>query len=825
MPQFYSHAIEENGVRKGTKFLKEHLKEVGESIKEKIPPVSGYNRHLLSSIGYLVGISHDFGKYTTFFQNHLLSCKKESGGKHWHGFISALFAAYLVNEFAKDKEDISQFFTLISFFVVLHHHGDLGAIENYVIPERELKGEDFLLIEEPLRSKLKNLEHQLQDINTHLTVVERDYNELLSNVGLLSEEIKIAPFLTSWRSIFSLICKLSYQLLEEKNEPQRRKLFALLLIFYSTLIDVDKRNAAEVVEIERRKELPENLVDSYRELSPEIDTLATERINGIRNEIYGSVTGKILDISLGKHILTLIAPTGTGKTLTSFSVALKLRRRLAVNNCLPRIIYSLPFTSIIDQNYAEIRKVLLQLPDFIQNEGAYLIKHHHLADLKYKVENEEKPVDESLLLIESWDSEVIVTTFIQFLHTVIGFKNRFLKKYHNIAGSIIILDEVQNIPIEYWPLVNKMLKLLTEELGCYIILLTATRPLIFEEKETIPLLENCERYFRQMDRVRLIPDMQELTLEGLFSKFNNIYNKRNSYLIVLNTIKSSIRFYELLKEDNIFALLIKEGRGFYLSTNIIPKERGARIEEIKRRLDRKEKIVIVSTQVIEAGINMDVDVVIRDIGPFDSIVQVAGRCNREMEKNQGEVYVFNLFHLTDGCNGYAQYVYGKVHPAVTLKLFNGEIIEESRFFDLINHYFEILKEKKNQDISEEIWKAVREFRFHRQNENPSCISDFELIKEKSGYVDVFIEADDESIKIWEDYVVKVIVEKDFRKRQNNYFSMRKDYNSYIVSIPRKLSRGLEQINDTFYHLPYSQREICYEDDTGFKRTEESDFIF
>ena len=139
---------------------------------------------------------------------------------------------------------------------------------------------------------------------------------------------------------------------------------------------------------------------------------------------------------------------------------MKLRERLKENQIEPRIIYALPFTSIIDQNFDVIEEILSSMRDFQKNKNAYMIKHHHLADISYLVDDEARPLDESLLLVESWDSEVVVTTFIQLFYTIIGYKNRFLKKYHNISNSIILLDEVQNIPMEYWPLVNIMLRIL-----------------------------------------------------------------------------------------------------------------------------------------------------------------------------------------------------------------------------------------------------------------------------------------------------------------------------------------------------------------------------
>ena len=810
---FYSHSIEKERKRIGSKLLKEHLKEVGNLIRKSTPKTE-FN--LPSRIGHLIGVAHDFGKYTTFFQGHLLSKEEDPSGRHHHGLISALFASYLVRTLLKD---VNKYMELLAYFVVLHHHGDLKALELDVVSASKLKDKDFLSVDEPLRNRLKNLSIQVEDIKKNLSLIEAEYRELI-------DEVQIGDFLDTWRDTFSTIDRLSYQLFEHEEDEAKLELFTTTLLLYSLLIDADKRDAADVIEV-KRKTIPHDLVDRYRNSSPKIDTTATSGINGIRNEIYRKSTQRILEISLDNHIFTLTAPTGTGKTLTSFSCALKLRDRIKrEKGHTPRIIYSLPFISIIEQNYEVTVDVLKQLNDFESEEGVYLVKHHHLADIRYKAEDEERPIDESLLLVESWEAEVIITTFIQLLHSIVGFKNRLLKKYHNIAGSIILLDEVQNIPIEYWPLINRVLKLLVKYLDCYIILLTATKPLIFGEEEAIELLEENRGYFEQLDRITLIPDTKEIEITEFFSEFKKLHNERESYLIVLNTIASSIMFYNLVEKDERFTRYKEEKRLFYLSTNIIPKDRAIRIKKIKELLDSGEKIIVISTQVIEAGIDIDLDVAIRDIGPLDSIIQVAGRCNRAMgEGRKGKVYVFNLI---DNQQSFSSLIYGAVHTSISKELVDDNPIEESHFLDLIDRYFSLVASKKDQTPSNVIWDAIREFKFHHPNLEKS-ISKFSLIKDRGGYIDLFVEKDEEAKDVWKRYEEGVRYEKDFKRREKNYLSIRKDFNSYIISVPRRMAGGADIIDEWLGRIPYErvnqEPKQDYEEKTGFKRTDEGSVIF
>ncbi|MBW1966333.1 MAG: CRISPR-associated helicase Cas3' [Deltaproteobacteria bacterium] len=818
--EYYSHASESSaGKRVGTKLLRLHLAEVGLSLKNIAAQAPSGDLQNLSSLAYLIGATHDFGKYTTFFQQYLFNGATDGTGRHHHGLLSALFAAYAAEKIGMDSTACS-YASLAAYFVVLHHHGDLRALESDTILPSLLRDPDFMSVDAPWRTRLKTLDIQIKDIAQNLPYIEQEYHELMPAIG--ADAIDISLFLQKWRDVFAGISQSAYRLLNREQDETRQKLFITTLFLYSSLIDSDKKDAAGVVKT-KRKSIPADLVDRYREESDKIDIHAKEGMNGLRNEIYLNAVTNISNISLDDHVLTLTAPTGTGKTLTSLSCALKLRQRLQTDSFLPRIIYALPYTSIIDQNYGVIRDILKQLPDFHKDEGVYLVKHHHLSDLQYRMDDEDRPISESLMLVESWESEIVVTTFVQLLHTIIGFKNRFLKKYHNIAGSIIILDEVQNIPIEYWPLVRNMFHLLTRYLGCYIIFSTATKPLIFEEKETTALLEDTPRYFAGLNRVNLIPDLEPVSLDEFFYRFASWYDSSKSYLLVFNTIKTSVEFFGKLKKDKKFNAVIKKKEVIYLSTGIVPAERVERIKTINRLLkEEKRKVIIVSTQLVEAGIDIDVDIVFRDIGPIDSIIQVAGRCNRGMGRDRGQVHVF---HLTDGEDGYAKYVYGPTHYATALKLINGNSVEESRFFDLIHCYFDAVRGNINRDISEDIWKAVNHFRFHLRLNLPKSISDFRLIRDKHGYIDVFIEVDGKARKELQDFKRGVIGEKDPLKRQENYLAARNKFKKYVISVPEHLTHGLSHLSERLLYLKNEQIDVYYALDTGFRRIEPGSFIF
>jgi CRISPR-associated endonuclease/helicase Cas3 len=416
------------------------------------------------------------------------------------------------------------------------------------------------------------LDRQIQSID--LNEVKEVYGDML--------KVDISYFLSHYREIIKEILqkKKSIRRLKEEKNIEYSLITQLL---YSILINSDKVDASGISLGKNRGEIPSDLIDKYKTI--EGYNKPEEKINIIRNCIYDDVISTVEGLNLEQKIYSLNVPTGTGKTLTSLSFALKLREKLKrKKGFTPKIIYSLPFMSIIDQNFdvfeRVVKKVNRQPPT-----TDILLKHHHLADIFFKTEDNEFETTESLFLIEGWNSEIIVTTFVQFFHTLISNKNRALRKYHNIVNSIVILDEVQSIPQEYWLLFREIISGFSRYFNTYFIFVTATQPLIFEpETEIKELVKNKNKYFSVFDRIELTPALEITSIEE-FKKIVRVdieNNKEKDFLVVLNTINSSKELYEHLK-----SFQTERTNYYYLSTNIIPKERLSRIERIKTNKGRK----------------------------------------------------------------------------------------------------------------------------------------------------------------------------------------------------------------------------------------------
>lgn len=826
----YAHKVERRFY-----LLSAHLAGVAVGAAERLAMLP--KRENLFSAVLVAGLAHDFGKYTGYFQAYLRTGR--GGPEKQHAFISGLWAAYLARRLFLPPE---QQFAL--FLAVARHHQDLDDPEENLISRRDLEG-SWAELDATTRERLRVTAAQVADLQNRTAAVTaslrsavRRTAKLLSARGLPVPawlggdwEVVLSEFLAGWKDTYGALYTVWRRQKRAADLAGARQagdtdlaIYFDLLSLFSALIDADKIHAARV-EDTGRIPLPPEAVERYR--AARYGRPSTS-IEVLREDLYRCVTDRIRRAPLGQRLFTLTAPTGAGKTLAGLAAAFCLRERLAAARGIPpRIIYALPFTSIIDQTFAVGEEILRAALHISQGPvpTPLILKHHHLADLSYRrsVEEMELPLDEALLLIESWQSEIVVTTFVQLFYTLVGYENRMLKKFHRLGGAIVLLDEVQNIPVESWPLVEESLRQACANLDLRVILMTATRPEWFDPGEALELAGNAEavrRRFAAVNRVRLMADTTPRTVEEAVTAFLEQYQRGVSYLVVLNTIKSSVAFYHMLRE-------VWRGHGpalYYLSTNIVPAERERRLAEIRETLARGEKPVVVSTQVVEAGVDLDFDAVWRDLGPVDAVVQVAGRCNRHFRREQGHV---QLVHLVDrkveGGQSLASYVYGKIHTLTALRLFSDRpCLAEPDFFEVVADYFRAVRQNKSTAESEAILQAMAALRFKKAEAGEGCasVSDFTLIRQLPHYVNVFVCTDNRAEEIWNRYQTTVARERDLRRRWAAFLEIKRDFGRYLLSVPDKLllHRLTEESRPLL--IPEYLLEEFYDEETGFRRIEE-----
>ncbi|MFZ3146772.1 MAG: CRISPR-associated helicase Cas3' [Methanothrix sp.] len=797
------------------KRLVDHLRRVGQlsrkTVKDKSLNID--DKDLLTDAAYLIGVTHDLGKATKFFQEYIIETdewKKRSlkaKDTTHHGLLSAFFAYAVIKEYLRQSEikgGLADYLPIISFLTVKRHHGNLmNAMDE--ISEVDAEKDKILKV---AREQIESMDKDKTELNEILELLLSE-----EKINLKIDIDKILDYILQDAS--REIGRKEKRLVRHLNEKSDLYPYFITQFLYSALLDADKTDAGLNGKDLDRLDLPADLVDQYRDRKG--FTSDRNNINSLRNQIYEDAMVGISDWNLDNRILSLNVPTGTGKTLTSLSFALKLRDRLKKEkNFTPRIIYALPFLSIIDQNYAVFDDVVTQGGRL--KDSRLLLKHHHLADVSYKTEdNDEYKADESLLLLEGWNAEIIVTTFWQYFYTLFSNKNKLLRKFNKLANSIIILDEVQAVPHQYWQLIHDATKMLCEKFNSYVVFVTATEPLIFDEAigEIKEIVQKKEEYFRGLDRIELIPRIETaLTLEEfkVLLEKDITGNPEKDFLIVLNTISAANDVYNFVK-----GLELVNTENFYLSTNVIPKERLERIRKIKEPSEKREaneslrkRKVIVSTQLIEAGVDIDADMVYRDFAPMDSINQVAGRCNRNSAKaDKGTV---SIFILKDDRKEFYKYIYDPFLMSKTLDTLKNinDPIKESDFLELNNKYFKAVKMGMGDEKSKENLACLAQLSFRDLSKK------FKLIEEDYPKVNVFIELDETAVEIWKKYQ-DMRMEKDLKERIRKKLEIRKEFSEYVISAPEKFAHSLIIEDSEFGYISNAELPNYYDMETGFMR--------
>lgn len=767
----------------------------------------------------IILLSHDFGKATSYFQRKLEKASKiddrsneqlefdQELSKHSH--ISALLAYQFADQILEDK-----ILVWLVFINVYRHHSNFKDLDNML----EFDDSDW----PKLRKQFEALDFDELDTIT-AEISNFDFKPSSINFDNLKKNF------TNWR--------FRKKLRDFKNNSDKDfKYYLISNLLFSILIFADKAEAIfhskgySFEDLEKvalnRSCLKDNIVDNYRELKGW--NQADNKINEKRNEIYNEVVNQIGNINMGKErILSINVPTGSGKTLSVFSAALKLRNKISQYF---RIIYALPFTSIIDQNYDVFLDVLNNSD--LKVDSTAIIKHHYLNAKRYYFNEEDKKnqkldYDIARHLIESWQSEIVVTTFVQLLHSIFSNRNRSLIKFNNISNSIIILDEVQNIPHKYWKLIKKFLSDMAEKLNCYFIFLTATMPLIYDEQkqEIKELAVRKKEHFDFFDRINLDTSLfdQPMTIsqfedfiEEELKNFNN-----QSFLIIINTIKSSIEIFNYIEE--LINEKVIEGELIYLSANIIPKERQKRINEI----GKKKRQIIISTQMVEAGVDIDLDRVYRDFAPLDSINQSCGRCNRNFDpEKKGTVKLFKLINENHNDKEYASYVYDNFLLKITADIINElpEKVGENSFFEINQKYFDKINELKSNDKSEALINKIKNLKYEKSFFKDDKNEIFKLIDDDFNTINLFMAVDEDAEELWRNYKEINVLEsnniEDYMLKKSKFEDIKKEFLSYVITIPKFSAQkhlGDEQLKNNFNYISPFQIEDVYNLNTGFKR--------
>ena len=461
---------------------------------------------------------------------------------------------------------------------------------------------------------------------------------------------KLTKFLSNEALVKQLISKIKS--LNENGDHQDTAMFKYGLIvrfLFSCLIDADRLNTADF-------EFPRNArirnygkYCSWASLVKRLNTKLREfenkkdknEVDDLRNEVSQQCFNFA---TKPKGIYQLTVPTGGGKTLASLRFALNH----ANHHEMDRIFYIIPFTSIIDQNADEVRKIFEDKNEQGKYSDSIVLEHHS------NLTPEEETKRQSLLS-ENWDAPIVFTTQVQFLETLFTGGTKSARRMHQLANSVIIFDEVQTIPIRCVHMFNVALRFLVNNCGASVILCTATQPLLdrgswiknkmdkdflhrfLDIKPEQKIIQNEYELFKRLKRVEVFDERK--TIDGwsedeIVELTKKELIEMGSVLVIVNKKDSARSLYQRLKESNV-----KDA--YHLSTNMCSAHRLNVLNIVKDRLDKKQPVICVSTQLIEAGVDIDFGTVIRYLAGLDSITQAAGRCNRNGRQKMGRVYIVN----------------------------------------------------------------------------------------------------------------------------------------------------------------------------------------
>lgn len=388
-------------------------------------------------------------------------------------------------------------------------------------------------------------------------------------------------------------------------------------MLYSCLVDADYLDTEKFMSngtIDRiaGESVPKLWDKLHRHIAGWLENTETTTINGRRTEILKHC------IEMGRKeqgLFSMTVPTGGGKTVASLAFAL----RHAVEHGMKRVIYVIPYTSIIEQNAQVFRDIL----------GENNVLEHH-SGVDYDSDEELHPMQ---LAAENWDVPVVVTTNVQFFESLFSNKSSRCRKLHSIANSVIIFDEAQMLPNDYLkPCVAAMEELVTHYKSS-VVLCTATQPALqdFFSKGK-PITELCPRVEEQFHFFRrtCIQKLGKISREDLVERLK----KETQALCILNTKQEVQMVYEQLRGEGVY----------HLSTLMYSVHRKQRLKEIRERMKEGKRCIVVSTSLVEAGVDLDFQTVYRQLAGVDSMIQAAGRCNREGRRSPEEsiTYVFQL---------------------------------------------------------------------------------------------------------------------------------------------------------------------------------------
>lgn len=613
-----------------------HIRKAGgdpQSLEEHLLGVAEIAKKLASKIGLepqgeLIGLLHDLGKYSNEFQYYLKSAvglinqdKDEFvdaqglKGKVDHSTAGAQLVWEELSKHGQLGQVVGQ---MLSLCIASHHSGLIDCLSS----NANKPVEDIFTRRTGKRDDRSHLREAMSKMDT---LIDKRFRELSAMPSLISGIEETIRKVARGEKVEAII---------------RFKVGLLVRFLFSCLIDADRVDTAD---FEKPRAARHRLNGQYTEWPLLIERLE-KHLEGftIRNpidEVRRNISDHCRDGAIrDKGVYTLTVPTGGGKTLASLRFAL----HHAECHKMDRVIYVIPFTSIIDQNAKVVRDILEPTKD---DRGRVVLEHHSNLTPEQQGWKEK-------MLTENWDSQVVFITSVQLLEALFGGGTRGARRMHQLANAVLIFDEIQTLPVNCVHLFCNAMNFLVEHCGSTVVLCTATQPLlnrVDQSKGALKftkdddLMPDVKGLFDDLKRVEVMNQRKPggWTDEEIARLALDEVVQSGSCLVIVNTKKSAQALYRLCREAGGI-------QHFHLSTSMCPAHRKEILDKIRKLLDDESPVLCVSTQLIEAGVDVDFGAVIRYTAGLDSIAQAAGRCNRNGKQKDtdgnpkaGRVHVVN----------------------------------------------------------------------------------------------------------------------------------------------------------------------------------------
>ena len=713
----------------------------GKALEEHIGGVlEGTRLRSSLAIAEMAALFHDLGKINPNFQNKLHGI---SGGYANHSYLSVIaFVNYALSNMTmlsekyglKSQEEIRLFILQISVLIGRHHQ-NLPNFDNALVGSSELESAaDFI--------KENNGQLPISDF----------FSKKLHQSG--------NGFQLNWnRKSESCIAFLN------KHSKKVWKQNPLTYFFdtqeaFAALIESDKRDAGRNNDFNFKKLISfntEQLNDNLKQTFDSFEQAPSKtRLNEVRTQIRLEAVESIKErLKTNERVFTLTAPTGAGKTFTMLAIANEIRNQKGNLG----IIYSLPFLSITEQ-VQKIAEGLFDKDNVLsvnsKTENERIKKAQQSYENNQSAENLKEILKEDFIQ-NTFDHPFIITTFVQFFETLVSNRNATLLKLPNFKNRIFLIDEVQALPPRLYIFFSAWIDEFCKRNNSYAILSTATMPkmkisikdtddnkradLLFKNYIAPNELLNCENYFSKeiFSRYRINVLSEKQTNKSLAA---HVFNNEKSCLVILNTIADTKNLYNELKDKAKNVLL--------LNTYFIPDDRTRIIREAQERLKQKEKVILISTQLIEAGVDIDFPVVYRDLCPLPSLIQSAGRCNRNNKIEKGEVFFFEL--VNEQGKSRAKLIYRNEGKSFLEFCRNNitESIDENQLFNVQSQFFGHIQEnltigefkESNNDVPINMIQCVNNAEFE-------TLGKFKLINNDVGKQEQYYILENENDNVYE----------------------------------------------------------------------------